>query len=96
VRGPFFLVAVDAPLGGGPEGVAEELAAGVEGVALDGMQDLAGGGVLGEAVHLGEEVSRLPQGGELSLIVALEREGQHAQGPLPGDAPPLPEPPAKS
>jgi hypothetical protein len=96
VRRPFFLVAVDAPLRGGPEGVAQEPAAGVERVSLDGLQDMAGLGVSGEAVHLGEEEGRLSQGGELGLVLARKREGQHGQNPRPGDRPPLTEPLAKS
>jgi hypothetical protein len=58
--GPLFLVGVDAALGGGLEGVAEELAAGVEGVRLEGGEGLTAGGSLGKPVHLGEEVGRLP------------------------------------
>jgi hypothetical protein len=68
---------VDALLGGGLEGVPEELAAGAEGMRLDGGQHLTGGGVLSESVHLGEEMGRLLQDGQLGLIRAIEREGQH-------------------
>jgi hypothetical protein len=95
VRRPFFLRAVDALLGGGLEGVAEELTAGAEGVPLQGREDLAGGGGLGEAVHLGKEVGRLLEGGELGVIVTRERERRHGQTPHPGDCPPLPESLAK-
>jgi hypothetical protein len=58
-RRPFVLVVVDALLGGGLEGVAEEPTARVQGEAFEGVQDLARRGGLGEVVHFGEEVGRL-------------------------------------
>jgi hypothetical protein len=77
----FFLIRIDALLGGRLENFAEELPAAVQDVAFEGVQDRTAAGFLGQLVAFGEEVSRSLPGDVLGLILALERESRHRQGP---------------
>jgi hypothetical protein len=89
-----LLGGVDARLGGSLQGVTEEVAAGVEGMALTGVEDLAVGGGLGQGMHLGDKGDGAFDGDALLLATILECSGRHDRASLASGVPPclIPDP----
>lgn len=77
MRPPFFFSGINTSLDGLLQGQAEQVAALVEGVALAGMENLAGGGSLGKGVHLGHEGDGALDGHALLLATILEGNRRH-------------------
>ncbi len=74
---------IRAGLGGLWQGVVQQVAAGVEGMALAGVEDWAVGGGLGQGAHLGDESDGALDGDALWLTPILEGSSRQNRASLP-------------